>query len=380
MINIGNAGVVNIYVGESAVTAVYVGNTQVWSAVQPRDYSKEYFTLEMLSAGTVSWNVSNVDYSVDDGATWDTWNSSYSANAGDKILLKSSANTNYKYLTIGSTGEFDVYGNSMSLIYGDNFSGQTTLSGTYTFARMFKGNNKIQNAENLVLPATSLPQRACEEMFAASSVKTAPKLPATTIGDRSYNCMFQNATSLVEAPELPATTIGPYGYFYTFQGCTSLTKAPAELPFTTANDRCCFGMFQRTAITKAPALPATTLNTSCYDNMFDGCTGLTQAPALPASALTTGCYALMFGGCTSLTEAPELNAPSLGQRSYANMFSGCTSLNYIKCLATNISATNCTQNWTSGIAAAGTFVKDASMTGWTTGVNGIPQDWNVQDA
>ena len=60
------------------------------------------------------------------------------------------------------------------------------------------------------------------------------------------------------------------------------------------------------------------------------------------------------------------------------MFYGCTSLNYIKCLATNTSAYYCTSDWVSGVAASGTFVKDANTT-WTTGVNGAPSGWTVED-
>ena len=36
-------------------------------------------------------------------------------------------------------------------------------------------------------------------------------------------------------------------------------------------------------------------------------------------------------------------------------------LNYIKCLATDISATDSTYNWVSGVASSGTYVKDSSL-------------------
>jgi hypothetical protein len=62
------------------------------------------------------------------------------------------------------------------------------------------------------------------------------------------------------------------------------------------------------------------------------------------------------------------------------MFNGCTSLNYIKCLATNISAVGCTTGWVTNVAATGTFVKDPSMSSWTTGTSGIPTNWTVEDA
>lgn len=127
-------------------------------------------------------------------------------------------------------------------------------------------------------------------------------------------------------------------------------------------------------------LPATTLTQSCYSYMFQNCAELTKAPKLPATTLATGCYYTMFNGCTSLVQAPELPATTLTQYCYNQMFYGCSNLNYIKCLATDISASNCLDGWVQNVSSTGTFVKDANMTSWTTGNNGIPTGWTVQDA
>lgn len=127
-------------------------------------------------------------------------------------------------------------------------------------------------------------------------------------------------------------------------------------------------------------LPAITLTDSCYNNMFNGCTSLTTTPELPATTLADSCYGSMFSDCTSLTTAPELPATTLAPYCYYDMFNGCTSLNSIKCLATNISATNCTTDWVIGVAASGTFTKKSSMSSWTTGISGIPSGWTVEDA
>jgi hypothetical protein len=62
------------------------------------------------------------------------------------------------------------------------------------------------------------------------------------------------------------------------------------------------------------------------------------------------------------------------------MFNGCTNLNYVKCLATDISATSCTNSWLNNVASEGTFVKAASMENWTTGTSGIPEGWTINDA
>ena len=171
------------------------------------------------------------------------------------------------------------------------------------------------------------------------------------------------------------TSTEEYCYYYMFKGCTSLTQAP-ELPATTLTS-CCYNiMFSGcTSLVQAPELPATTLVESCYRYMFNGCTSLTQAPELPAITLANYCYSNMFKGCTSLTRAPELPATTLKIVCYSNMFNGCVKLNYVKCLATDISAANCTASWLEGVATTGDFYAPVT-TRWTTNsYSGIPTGW-----
>lgn len=72
-------------------------------------------------------------------------------------------------------------------------------------------------------------------------------------------------------------------------------------------------------------LPATTLSTYCYLDMFSRCGSLTTAPELPATTLVYQCYANMFDYCGSLTAAPELPATTLAQNCYYFMFESCRS-------------------------------------------------------
>lgn len=114
---------------------------------------------------------------------------------------------------------------------------------------------------------------------------------------------------------------------------------------------------------------------SYFSSMFRGSTGLVDASNLILpTGVTNFCYQEMFSSCSNLVKAPELPAETLSIFCYFAMFYGCTSLIYIKCLATDISATNCTLNWVSGITTDGVFVQ-ASATGWIYGVSGIPETW-----
>jgi len=253
--------------------------------------------------------------------------------ANGKLYLRCNANSwgaSTYYNSINTTGNCNAGGNIMSLIYGSNFTGNERTfpsNSTYTFANLFYQNKRLINAENMLLPATTLVANCYDRMFWGCGLTTAPTLSATMLAESCYDGMFI--------------------------GCKSLTTAPA--------------------------LPATTLAHACYEYMFLGCTSLATAPALPATTLATSCYGYMFQQCTALTTAPELPATTLSGGCYQYMFNGCTNLNYIKCLATDISASVVTTNWVQDVASTGTFVKAASMTDWTTGNNGIPTNWVVKN-
>ena len=290
------------------------------------DYSQDYLTFVMLESGSISTNLSDLYCSLD-GENWSTEITGLTA--GDKVFVKGDESINFEcYSWFNVEGRHNVEGNVMSVYDSTGFRTRTSFDGDYGLTFLFASDYDLISAENLVLPATTL----------------------------TYHC-----------------------YESMFYGCTSLTTPPSILPATTLADSCYSGMFSNTSLTKAPNLPATTLADSCYQYMFSNCTSLTSVPELPATTLANNCYYSMFAGCTSLTTAPELPSTTLADSCYENMFLGCRSLNYIKCLATNISATDCTLNWVSGVSATGTFVKAESMTGWTTGNNGIPTNWTVED-
>lgn len=249
---------------------------------------------------------------------------------------------------------------------------------SWCYHGMFSGCSSLTAAP--ALPATTLASSCYENMFeGCTSLATAPELPATTLASYCYKNMFNGCTSLATALALPATTLANECYYAMFYGCTSLATAPA-LPATTLAEGCYNGMFLGcTSLTAAPELSAMTLATECYQQMFCNCTSLAAAPALPATTLASWCYYGMFRNCKELTTAPELPATILKYNCYKQMFKGCTKLNSVTCLATDISAEDCTADWLSGVAVSGTFTKAAGMTDWTVdSPSGIPTGWTVQ--
>ena len=322
------------------------------------DYSQDYLTFVAKGNGKILFNIlknmgteyiTSISYSKNNGETWTTTTNkdnkeanlviTVNVNAGETILWRGTAvqtayyddwEEDYFGSFFSSTANFDVQGNVMSLLYGDDFNGQVDLTGKdYAFYELFYNNTKVVSAENL-------------------------SLPATTLASGCYFSMFNGCTSLTTAPELPATTLASHCYQAMFSGCTSLTTAPE--------------------------LPATTLAMDCYTYMFNGCTSLTTAPELPATTLVDSCYSSMFLNCTSLTTAPVLPATTLVNRCYSYMFKGCTKLNYIKAMFTTTPSTTYTSDWVSGVSSTGTFVKNSAARWNVTGNSGIPTGWTVTSA
>lgn len=391
----GNNAPLALYMGVSGATKAYYGTEVVFGGEPtPIDYSKEYLTFDILTGGTINWKEvggstvgAELSYSLNDG-DWTALptGSTINVSAGDKVRFKGN-NPTYSNKSSegagctfsGSTASFNLYGNILSLIYGDNFEGQTTVSGGYTFKNMFAATSVV-NAENLVLVSGGVQIESYRRMFYNCKSLVYAPLEILSVAGSVCSKMFYGCTALVTAPALPATSLGGTCYEYMFSGCSSLTTAPA-LPATTLGPGCYQYMFSgcTSLTTTAPTLPAMRVKRLSYFHMFDGCTSLTTAPALPATTMDVNCYAFMFNGCTSLTAAPELPATTLANYCYQRMFQGCSSLNYVKCLATDISATDCVANWLAGVSSSGTF-EGYSSTGYPSGASGIPEGWTFVEA
>lgn len=216
--------------------------------------SSDYLTFRTISDCTFKMT-KDVSYSVDSGNTW----LNLAANtdspiiaSGNDILWKGAMPTQGDNVgTFSSNGMFVAQGNVMSLIYGDNFIGQTDLTGMYgIFKELFLNCSGVTTSNDLVLPAT-------------------------TLADSCYESMFEGCTNLLAVPELPALELKTYCYHKMFSGCGSL-----EIPQST--------------------LPATSIADYCYQRMFYGCASLMVSPILVAERLGWRSHAYMFYLCPNL--------------------------------------------------------------------------------
>lgn len=264
-LQIGNANTI-LFNGNDVQRVVFNG-VEVWGKTQPtHDYSKDYLTFEVLSGTTSiqfaqqtqSGNVNKtINYSINDGE-WvqiSTGSSIYCSN-GDKIRFKainttsytnnnsSNYKNNYTYFHFGNR-KVNVYGNIMSLIYGDDFVG-TSLASTnkYAFCSLFKQQSTatggIVDASNLILPVAST-EGCFRAMFSTNKQMTAGPREIRLVengSDVNYMCyyMFENCTSLTAPPNLPTiNNTGGYIYGYMFTGCTALTSCRCYIIHTNTN-------------------------------------------------------------------------------------------------------------------------------------------------
>ena len=314
-----------------------------------------YLIIEALEDGlTVSYDSYGCEYCVNGDYNWRTLatnEETESIAVGQTLYFKRVQVKGEGSGTFTISKKCNLNGNCMSMVFGDEAEGKTDLSEyPMCFKYLFDGCETIVSVNDDFLPATTLAPYCYSNMFRdCRNLIKAPKLPAIILAERCYEFMFNICPSLTTAPELPATTLAPY---------------------------CYLSMFYSTSLTTAPELPATTLADGCYDTMF-GSTLLTTAPELPATTLADGCYGAMFISCTSLTTAPELPATTLTEMCYAMMFQNCKNLNYIKMLATDITASMALTRWVKNVSSTGTFVKNTNMDTLPSGENGIPVGWTV---
>lgn len=340
--------------GGATITASISGGTNYEDAqtsfsltVADVTFAREYLTItSCYDDNAISWKSStSTTFTISWSKDKQTWNSATSStggtalatiNCGERLYIKGNNSTygaNGYYNTLKGSKKYNVSGNIMSLVYEDNFATQKSLSDTYTFNSLFRGETRLVSISSL-------------------------KLPATTLANYCYQGMFYDCTGLTNLPSglLPATTTKMYCYQSMFYECTGLTSIPTGF------------------------LPAKTLSNSCYRAMFYGC-GLSSVPSnlLPATTLKNSCYYQMFRG-NNITTAPNLPAKTLVTSCYTQMFYNCKNLNYIKAMFTNTPGTSYTSNWVSGVAATGTFVKNSAATWSVSGNSGIPSGWTVETA
>ena len=204
-----------LYRSGDEVIKMYREGKLIFHRQQPEidpHYEQKYMTFDIISAGTIVWKSSHssvtrtIEYRLNNGSwtsiTATTAGTSFNVAAGDIVEFRGN---NATYATqadraarfTSSTARFNLYGNFLSLVYGDYFANQTTIpSGTYNFWAMFYS-TRVVDASNLVMP--------------------------TGLTNYCFYYFFKSCTSLVSAPLLAADYPASSAYYFMFEGCSNLS-------------------------------------------------------------------------------------------------------------------------------------------------------------
>jgi hypothetical protein len=158
--------------------------------VKYNEYVNPYLTFKTIEDSSFRLTQNDCEYSLDEGKTWVSLaagTNTPTVPAGRTIMFKATNpyNEGMGIGTFSSTGKFNVEGNIMSMLYGDDAVWNNDLtSNDYVFFELFSYCGNLIDASNLHLPATTLASGCYGSMFNfCTSLTTAPELPATTLVD-----------------------------------------------------------------------------------------------------------------------------------------------------------------------------------------------------
>ena len=231
-----------------------------------------YLTMEALEDGmSAMLSANNCEYCVDGDNNWIALQAGAytpSINTGQKISFRAkdiypTSSNGIGLFTV--TKPFNLMGNCMSMLFGDNASKNFSLSGyDYAFYRMFYGCSNLRSVSKNFLPAMAL-------------------------SNNCYSYMFRDCINLITPPNLPSLTLASYCYSGMFYGCTNLNEAPI-IAATTLAYQCCYYMFYKcTNLVTSPDLLAQKLASYCYYSMFSQCSNMLYIKMLATDISATGC-------------------------------------------------------------------------------------------
>lgn len=182
-----------------------------------------YFTGILPTSDTPTRDVTDVYYSLDEGASWVSVNENTTVSGlsfGDRLCLKSKGNVYNGYVNGSQLRLFEsnklcrISGDMMSLLCNDDWSFKT-VAAVDAFNSLFKNASfiDIDKDDPLILSATTLNNKCYKNMFnGCSNLTAAPVLPATNlVGDGNngcYNLMFNNCSNLEYVKCLATSNMG----------------------------------------------------------------------------------------------------------------------------------------------------------------------------
>lgn len=208
------------------------------------------------------------------------------------------------------TKPYRVFGNVMSIFWGDDFAGKRDFPNGNKRLPMFSGG--LTDAGDLIIPLEEI----------------------GTVGTSSGVCqyMFRNCTYLTKTPTLRARKIGDYGCKEMYRNCTSLTEAHDMVAEIYGKEACKDMYRDCTALIKGPVFQTKKITgRDAFYYAFSGCTALTEAAEFPneIEVRDSGAFQSMYEECRALRTAHGFRLsqkPSTAGYTFAGTYYNCTQL------------------------------------------------------
>ena len=199
------------------ITKIYKGSELVYEKEEEPSYPTNVVVFKSDSPRTIAPKFTQsgvtLQYSIDNGSTWNNISSGVTTASSDEIWFRGRAT--------GAKSLYTSYSSSNRWVFSGDASNKLHVYGDLRYLLCDNlGDDTITfNIANYCFPY----------MFAyCTSLTTAPSLPATTLANLCYPDMFNGCTSLTTAPELPATTLADYCYRGMFYGCTGFKVSTTQ--------------------------------------------------------------------------------------------------------------------------------------------------------
>lgn len=221
----------------------------------------DYFYIEAQNETLLSFNDSllyynseKIEYSID-SYTWNPLseivNTGITLKKFDRIFFRNIEGEIYNTSSTDGLRLFAINDKNITVIIGGDLHTVMfkytdkvyTLTNEYCFARLFNTDTQIIEANDLILPATTLSKGCYYGMFeGCTSLTTAPELPATILADNCYYGMFNGCSNLSSitcyATEISATNctydwvngVSSTGTFYKHPDMNDWTSGQSGIP------------------------------------------------------------------------------------------------------------------------------------------------------
>lgn len=204
--------------------------------LKQEDITKEHLYVEAIDDLTVSFSTNDIEYSFDQ-TTWHNLTHDVRTpiiHAGTKCYFRASGLIPTLNDGIGKftfSGNCNIGGNAMSMIWGSDFVTNTTMPYDYNLRRMFRDNATLINAKDMIVACDNITVRGCDIMFKnCTNLVQGCILPATTLAERAYANMYEGCSNLKIGSDLPALNVtATYCYNAMYANCSKLRYLKAML-------------------------------------------------------------------------------------------------------------------------------------------------------